>query len=61
MATELHHLRYFFAVAEDGRITWAALRLPPPISALKRELQVQLFHRRPRGVELTAARALQRD
>ena len=57
---ELHHLRTFVIVADEGSVTKAAQRLymtPPTISghikALEDELSVVLFERTARGMKLT--------
>src|ERR1700710_629531 len=59
---ELRHLRYFVTIAEERSITRAAERLwiaQPGLSTqvrqLEVELEIQLFRRHPRGVELTLA------
>src|SRR5690554_3209534 len=58
---ELRHLRYFIAVAEAGNLTRAAEQLfiaqPPLTRAIKQleeDVGVELFLRKPRGLELTS-------
>jgi DNA-binding transcriptional LysR family regulator len=62
ISLDVRQLRYVIAVAEERNITRAAERLgmqPPPLSRqineIERELDVQLFRRKARGVELTDA------
>ncbi|MGY1740604.1 LysR family transcriptional regulator [Blastococcus sp. SYSU D01050] len=59
---ELRQLRYFVAVAEEGRFSRAAQRLhmaapslSQQIGALERELRVPLFERTPQAARLTRA------
>ncbi|MGJ5022790.1 LysR family transcriptional regulator [Bradyrhizobium oligotrophicum] len=60
---ERRHLRYFIAVAEEGRFLTAAQRLPqhvtavpqPADSCFESEVGVELLERQPRGVALTDA------
>lgn len=61
----LHHLRYFWAVARDGNLTRTAARLRVAQSALssqirqlEEQLEVSLFERRGRRLELTEPGAL---
>lgn len=57
---ELRHLRYFVTAAKEGNLTRAAKKLyisQPPLTRaimqLEKELEVQLFIRKPRGLEMT--------
>lgn len=59
---ELRHLRYFITAAEERNLTQAAKKLfisQPPLTRaimqLEEELQVKLFERKARGLELTVA------
>lgn len=65
---ELHHLRTFVIVADEGSVTKAAQRLfmtPPTISGhirvLEEELNVVLFERTSRGMKLTEKGSLLRE
>ncbi len=62
MAVELRHLRYIIAVAEEGTSPGPpsgsasrSRRSADAIKAIEQEIEVQLFRRVPRGVELTEA------
>lgn len=62
LAVDLRQLSYFVAVAEEGQVTRAAVRVSvaqPAVSAalrrLEREVGEALFRRDPRGTRLTAA------
>lgn len=59
---DIRQLKYFVAIADNGSLSQAALHLhvvqsalSHNLSQLEEELKTQLFHRKPRGVELTRA------
>ncbi|MCP3866527.1 MAG: LysR family transcriptional regulator [Gammaproteobacteria bacterium] len=65
---ELYHLRTFVMVANEGNLTRAAERLytsQPAVSAhvkaLERELEVTLFRRTPKGMQLTPGGRILRE
>ena len=58
----IRQLKYFMAIADCGSLSQASIRLhvvqsalSHNLSQLEEELQTKLFHRRPRGVEVTEA------
>jgi LysR family transcriptional regulator, nitrogen assimilation regulatory protein len=59
---DIRQLKYFMAIADCGSLSQASIRLhvvqsalSHNLSQLEEELRAKLFHRRPRGVEVTEA------